>query len=122
MTSHRAEVEADVEQWWRWFALALFLLIPLDLFTTLLAVEKYGTAVEANPVMRWLLQQGLIAVTAANLLVVGLSIYLFHVAIERIRHISPSYFPMVTYAVQAWIGSLIVVGIVLVTNNLLVIL
>lgn len=115
-------VEADdrVGRWWFWFAVALFLLLPLDLFTTLLAVGTYGIGVEANPIMRWLLQQGLVAVTIANLVVVGFVVYLFHVAIDRIQRVPPAYRSMVDPAISAWIGFLILAGLVLVANNLLV--
>lgn len=122
MPAAGTEMGRQVDRWWRWFGVALFLLIPLDLFTTLLAVGTYGTVVEANPIMRWLLQQGLLVVTVANLVVVGLAVALFHAAISHIRRVPPSYHPVLTRAVNAWIGLLIVAGVVLVANNLFVLL
>lgn len=120
MSGRAVELNGRVDQWWFWFAVALFLLLPLDLFTTLLAVGTYGIGVEANPIMRWLLQQGLVAVTIANLVVVGFVVYLFHVAIDRIQRVPPAYRSMVDPAISAWIGFLILAGLVLVANNLLV--
>lgn len=111
-----------VNRWWGWFAVALILLIPLDLFTTLLAVGAYGIMVEANPIMRWLLQQGLVVVTLANLGVIGLAVVLFDAAIDHIQRVPPSYQPMITHAVNVWIGALILAGVVLVANNLFVLL
>lgn len=122
MSSPGVEMDEQVNRWWFWFAVALFLLIPLDLFTTLIAVERYGTVVEANPVMRWLLQQGLFAVTVANLAVVGFVVYLFHAVISRYQRIPPTYRPLAANAVNAWIGFLILAGVVLITNNLLVLI
>lgn len=119
MTGHAVELNGRVDQWWAWFAVALFLLIPLDLFTTLLAVGRHGTAVEANPVMRWLLEQGLFAGTAANLLVAGVAVFLFHIAVDRVRRISPLYRFVFVRLVDVWIGLLIAAGLILVTNNLL---
>lgn len=119
MSGHATELEKQVERRWFWFAIALFLLLPLDLFTTLIAVGRYGIAVEANPIMRWLLQQGLVAVTAANLVVVGCVVYLFHAALNRIQHVQPSHRHAFIRLVDVWIGLLIIAGIVLVTNNML---
>lgn len=122
MSGSAVEMDDQVDRWWFWFAIALFLLIPLDLFTTLLAVERYGTGIEANPLMRWLLQQGLFAVTVVNLAVVGFAVYLFQAAIGRIQRVPPRYRPLVAHAVTAWIGFLILAGVVLITNNLLVLI
>lgn len=114
-------LDGYVQRWWCLFAVALFLLVPLDLLTTLLAVTKYGTVVEANPVMRWLLNQGLIAVTIVNLAVVALVVALFHAAVTRLRATPPAYHRTVTLVVNVWVGVLLVAGAVLVANNLLVI-
>jgi hypothetical protein len=122
MSTPGVEVDERVGRWWFWFAIALFLLVPLDLFTTLIAVGTYGTVAEANPLMRWLLEQGLFAVTIVNLAAVELAIYLFHTAIGRLRRVPPPYRSALTHAVNAWIGFLILAGIVLVTNNLLVLI
>jgi hypothetical protein len=119
MTGHAVGMNDRADRWWFWFGVALFLLIPLDLFTTLLAVGKYGTVVEANPVMRWLLDQGLLAGTVANLVAVGVTVWLFHVTIERVRRVSPSDRFLWVRLVDVWIGLLIVVGLVVVGNNLL---
>lgn len=114
-------LEPHVEKWWRWFAVALFLLLPLDLFTTLIAVSKYGTAVEANPIMRSLLERGLVAVTAVNLVVVGVAVFAFHVAIEELRRTPTLYHRVLARVVYGWIAVLLLAGAALVVNNLLVI-
>lgn len=122
MAGSSVEMDRYVRTWWRLFAVALFLLIPLDLLTTLLAVTKYGLGVEANPLMRWLLDQGLFAVTVANLVVAGLGVVLFHVAIDGIRDAPPTTHRALTYVVNTWVGVLLLAGIVLVSNNILVII
>jgi hypothetical protein len=120
-TSSTADgLDDHVERWWHLFAVALFLLVPLDLLTTLLVVTKYGIAVEANPLMRWLLDQGLVVVTVVNLGVVVLVVVLFHAAIHRIRQTPPAYHRAVTLVVNVWVGVLLVAGTVLVANNLVV--
>lgn len=113
-------LEGRIEQWWHRFAVALFLLIPLDLLTTLLAVEKYGLGVEANPVMRGLLDQGLVVVLAVNLAVVLLAVALFHVAVVSLRQTPPAYHRAVATFVNAWVGVLIAIGALLVANNVVV--
>lgn len=108
-----------VRRWWGWFAVALFLLIPLDLLTTLIVVAEHGTAVEANPIVRWLLRQGLLAVTVVNLVVVALAVTLFHVAVERFRRAAPPNPRPFVLFVNLWIGGLIAVGAGIVANNIL---
>lgn len=113
-------LDRHVEQWWRRFAVALFLLIPLDLLTTLLAVEKYGVRIEANPVMRGLLDQGLVVVLAVNLAVGFLVVALFHAAVVSLRRTPPAYHGVVTTFVNVWVGVLIAGGAILVANNVAV--
>lgn len=112
--------DEEVEQWWLQFGVALFFLIPLDLLTTLLVVTKYGTVVEANPIMRWLLARGLLVVGVVNVAIVCLVIGLFHLALVGIRRAPASRRSSLTHVVNVWLGILLVAGITLVTNNLLV--
>lgn len=109
-------------RWWAGFATALFLLVPLDLFTTLLSVARYGTGVEANPVVRFLLHQGLVELTLANLVVVCVAVYLFDLAVEAIRRAPATDGRLLERGVDAWVGSMLVGGVVLVANNVAVLL
>lgn len=122
MAESVARSGAHVGKWWQGFAVALFLLVPADLFTTLMAVTKYGMVVEANPVMRWLLDQGLFAVALANVVVVCIAVSLFHTALDGIRRAPPSYRRTLTHVVNVWLAILIVGGLLLVGNNLLAVL
>jgi hypothetical protein len=119
MTTTVIWTDEEVEQWWLQFGVALFFLIPLDLLTTLLAVTKYGTAVEANPIMRWLLSRGLLLVGVVNVVVVCLVIGLFHLALVGMRRAPASRRSSLTHVVNVWLGVLLVTGVALVTNNLL---
>lgn len=121
MADTATDVELDVRQWWVLFGVALFLLVPLDLLTTLIAVATYGITVEANPVMRWLLQRGLLVTTVVNLIVVGVAVAMFHLAVERIRDVPPAERRVLAVGVDIWIAILIVGGGALVLNNLLII-
>ena len=112
-------LDQSVRRWWRWFTVALLLLIPLDLLTTLIAVAEHGTAVEANPIVRWLLQQGLLAIVVVNLVAGILAVTLFHVAVEQFRRVIPSTpHPFVLF-VNLWIGVLVATGAGLAVKNLL---
>lgn len=113
-----SKLETYVAAWWAMFAVALFLLLPLDLLTTLFAVAEYGIVAEANPIMRWLLGHGLIVVTAANLLAAAAVVYLFHVAVGRFRESSTSDRRVLVPVVTAWIIVLNVAGVVVIANNL----
>lgn len=119
MSAEPASWDAQVRRWWTRFAIALFLLIPLDLLTTLAAVSQHGLAVEANPIMQWLLRRGLVAVTLANLAAVCVAVALFHAAVERFRRTPPAHRRRVVRAVNAWLGVLLLAGCALVANNLL---
>lgn len=121
MSGTSLEMDRRVGRWWRLFAVALFLLIPVDLLTTFVAISRYGTVVEGNPFMRLLLEHGLVAVTAVNLAVVFLGVSLFHVAMGSIRRAPTSSHRALTHVVNVWMAVLLVGGIVLVANNVLVI-
>lgn len=120
--SATAGIDAYVERWWWLFGLALFMLVPLDLLTTLLAVTKYGVVVEANPLMRWLLAQGLFVAMAVNLAVVALVVALFQAAIDRLRRTPPAYHRALVHAVNGYVAVLLVAGTVVVGNNVLALL
>lgn len=121
MSGNSDGLDRHVDRWWVLFAVALFLLVPLDLLTTLVAISKYGTGVEANPFMRLLLDHGLLAVTAVNLVVVLVGVSLFHVAMGSIQRAPISSHRALINVVNTWVAVLLIGGIVLVANNVLVI-
>lgn len=118
MPSAATDFDDRVSLWWRWFAVALFLLLPLDLLTTLVAIDRYGTAVEANPLMRWVLRQGLVVTTLVHLVVLVIAVWLFYVTINAVRRVPLSDRPTFVRLIDGWIGLLILFGGLLVVNNL----
>lgn len=113
-------METHIERrrrWWVGFTVALFLLVPVDMVTTLLSVAEHGVAVEANPVVRYLLRQGLLELTVVNLLVVCVAIPAFHVAVETIENVTGDGGAALERGVEAWLGVLLVGGVLLVANN-----
>lgn len=113
-------LEGRVERWWALFGAALFLLVPVDLLTTLFAVARHGLAVESNPFVRWLLGRGLLEVTLANLAAAVLAVLLFHAAVVTLRGSLPSPRHPVVYGVDAWVGLVFLAGVVVTANNVLV--
>lgn len=111
--------DEHVDTWWVWFTVALFLLLPLDLLTTLFAVAEYGVAAEANPAMELLLRQGFLAVVGVHLVVIALVVYLFHIVVARFRLSDRESRRLLSPIITAWIIMLNVAGVIVVTNNIL---
>lgn len=108
-----------VERWWMGFGLALFLLLPVDLVLTLFAVAEHGVEVEMNPLMRWLIDQGMVAVVVVHLIVVGLAVVLFDTLIEVVRYTPVPYRTTFIHGVSIWIGLVFTAGLALTANHLL---
>ena len=119
MTSRIAE--SRIDEYWDWIAVALFLLLAVDLLTTLAAARLVGTGAESNPLMRWLLGRGVIVVVGTHLAAVVLVTGCFRLLVGRLRRTpSPAnrYFAL---AIEAWLGFLVAVGLAVFANNLAVI-
>jgi hypothetical protein len=121
VTADPAATDRRVRRWWSGYAVALFLLLPVDLLTTIVSVSTHGIGVEANPVMRWLLGRGLVEVVLVHLVVAAFSVYAFHVAVGAVRDAPDSYRRPLVCGVDAWVAFVVAVGILLVVNNLSVV-
>lgn len=121
MSQPEKQFGARVREYWDWFSVALFLLVTVDLLTTMAATASYGPAAEANPVMRWLLLRGPVAVTVVNLGVVVLAAYAFSGVVETVRRAPEPVDTYLEYAVEVWLGALVAIGLLVVANNLSVI-
>jgi hypothetical protein len=110
-----------IEEYWLWFGLALFLLLVVDLLTTVGAAAKYGTGPEANPLMAWLIRRGPATTLAASLLVMALALAGFAGVVRAVRDAVPPYDRYLERAVETWLGLLLLVGLVVLANNLAVI-
>ncbi|AZH26420.1 DUF5658 family protein [Haloplanus aerogenes] len=119
MTSGIAD--AQIEEYWDWIAVALFLLLAVDLLTTLAAARMVGTGAESNPLMRWLLGRSILVVIGAHLAVVVLVTGCFRLLVDRLRQTPPPANYYFALAVEAWLGFLVAVGLGVFANNLAVI-
>lgn len=96
------------------------LLLPADLFTTMAVTHVYGLSAEANPIMRWLLQQHLVAIIAVHIAVGVAATGVFVLLLEELRGASPPYDSYLERGVEVWLGLLVIAGLVIVGNNLLI--
>ncbi len=110
-----------VEEYWSWFAVGLFLLLPVDLLTTYGAAAEYGLAHEANPVMRWLLPKGVVVTTVVHLCLVVVAVAGFRGVLVAIERTPARLRPPLLYGLELWLGLLIVAGLIVLANNLSVI-
>lgn len=112
---------ANVMEYWSWTAGALYLLLPLDLLTTMYAAAVYGPMAEANPYVREALVHGtgrLVALNLAALLIIVTLIAAYIRLLERTR--GPEAWVMAR-SFELWVGGLIALGLFVFANNLAVI-
>lgn len=113
--------DAKIEEYWDWIAVALFLLLAVDLLTTLAAARLVGAGAESNPLMRWLLGRSILVVIGAHLAVVVLVTGCFRLLVDRLRRMpSPTHYYF-ALLIEAWLGFLVAVGLLVFANNLAVI-
>ena len=117
----REEYRLLPAEYWSWAAVALYLLLTVDLLTSIYAASVIGIEAEANPLMAWLLQQPLWLIVAVHLCATVLAALGFHglqIALRRTSSGSQRYFSI---AVQLWLGALVAIGLVVFANNLSII-
>lgn len=120
--NHRARPFDDrIDEYWEWFSVALFLLVTVDLLTTIGAMLEYGPAAEANPLMAWLLGQDPVVVVVVNLWVVVVAVVAFSGILETVRRSPAPYGTYMEYALELWLGGLVAMGLLVFANNLAVI-
>ena len=120
--AHKRPLERRLETYWRWFAVVLFVIISLDMLTTMYATNRFGLGAEANPLVRLALKRGVLDYTLLNLAGLGVSIGAFTVLTRVVRDSEPPYSRYFELVLKLWLGSLLVVGLFVLANNLLVIL
>lgn len=114
-------VDPLIEEYWSWVAVALYLLVSVDLLTTLYAAADVGVGAETNPLMAWLLGQHLAVIVGVNVAVVVLAAAFFHALVEMLRATPPAYRRYFAAGIEAWLGGLVAAGLVVFANNLSVI-
>lgn len=85
------------------------------------ATRVYGIQAEVNPLMRWLLQQGLIIVTVVHVAVGIVAVLLFSLLLTVIRKTAAPHDRYLENAVKVWLWFLVALGLLVMANNLTVI-
>jgi hypothetical protein len=111
----------DCREYWNWTGVALYLLLPVDLLTTLYAAAVHGVMAEANPYVRSALEYGPGRLVALNLLVLCVSVTLVAAYLRLLRRSSGVEAWVMARSFEVWLGSLIAGGLFVFANNLAVI-
>jgi hypothetical protein len=119
--SERAVFEQRLEEYWSWIAVALFLLLTVDLFTSLVAAAVVGLEYESNPIMVWLLGQSVWLIVAIHLGAVVLASVLFYGIIQLMRDTEPRIRRVMMRWFEVCLGLLVAAGLFVFANNLSVI-
>jgi hypothetical protein len=110
-----------IEEYWSWFAVALYLLVTVDLLTTFGAAVRYGVAAEANPLMRYLLPKGALVVGVVHLAVVVVAVLAFSGVTTAVERTADRHRGLLMRVVEVWLGLLVAVGLFVFANNLSVV-
>ena len=114
-------LDARIEEYWHWITVALFLLVTVDLLTTIYAASVVGIGAESNPVTRWLVGQGPVALVGVNLAAVVLVVVLFYGLMELVRVTPERIQAPFLRLIELWLGVLLAAGLAVFANNLAVI-
>jgi hypothetical protein len=114
-------VQQRVAEYWEWVAVVLFLLLSVDLLTSLYAAAVVGVDAEVNPLMAHLLGEPLAVLLAVHLGVVVLAVGFFY-GLMRTYVATPARLRRpYGYLIELWLGLLLAVGFWVFANNLSVI-
>lgn len=119
MAAH--SIDARVQEYWDWLAVALFILITIDMVTTLYAAELLGPGAESNPLIRWSLLQGMVVFAVVNILAVIVAVVLFDRVVDLLLNTPKRYENYFAAVIEAWLGGLLAAGLLVFANNLTVI-
>jgi hypothetical protein len=112
------QVKRRVDSYWRWFGVVVFLLIPLDMLMTLMGQAAVGTAGEANPLMRWALEQGIATLVIVNIVAATVVVGVIHFLLWLVPWMSRDARPYFGVMLEGWIGLGLTAGLWLFANNL----
>lgn len=117
----RSPEPVDRESYWGWVAAALFLLLPVDLLTTLLCAAVVGADAEANPWMAWLLTQSPSVLVGVHV-AVGTTAVAGFAAYEALSRRSERFGDVMLHAARLYLILLVAAGFLVLWNNLSVLL
>lgn len=114
--------ENQIQEYWDWVAVALFLLITVDLLTSVFAAEAVGLEHEQNPLMVWLLSQPLPILVGVHIAAAVLATVGFWLLFRLVEHSEGKPGRVLQFLTEAYLGLLVAAGLVVFENNLSVII
>lgn len=114
--------EELIPRYWVRVAAALFLLIGVDLLTTIYAAGVVGPGAEVNPLVRWALRRGIGTLVAINLAAVVVLVGFFYALVELLDRTDPAHRRSFATLIDVFLGLLVLAGLAVVANNTAVIL
>lgn len=110
-----------LREYWSWIGGSLYLLLSLDLLTTLYAASLHGVSAEANPMVRWAISQEAYVIVGLNLaaLVVLVSLFAGYLTLLERTHGKTGW--IMARSFELWIALLLSAGLFVFANNLAVI-
>jgi len=114
--------ESRIQEYWDWIAVVLFLLLTVDMITSVYAAQLYGVQNESNPLMQVILQHSLPYIAMVHIGVLIIAGALFYGCIWFLReNKGTQHATLIAYLFEVWLAGLIVLGLAIFTNNLLMI-
>lgn len=110
-----------VNEYWEWIAVALFLLLSVDLLTSLYAAADAGVDAEVNPLMAYLLGEPLVVLLGVHLGITLLAVGFFYGLMETFLATPERFRRVYGLLIELWLGVLLAVGLAVFANNLSVI-
>lgn len=114
--------EERYKEWWSMFALVLFVLLSLDMLTTMGIIVERGVDVESNPIMRYLYGEGALVVMFANLVALLIATASFHSVVDLARRLTSPWDQYFKFTVEVWLGLMLTLGMIIFANNMSVLL
>lgn len=117
-----ARPESRIQEYWDWAAVALFLLIPVDLLTSIFAAEAVGLEHEQNPLMAWLLAQPIVVLIGVHIAAAVLAALGFWLLFRLVEYSDGRPGRVLQFLVEVYLGLLVAAGLFVFANNLSVII
>lgn len=115
------ETEFFDDEYWDWVGVVLFLLVTVDMLTSIYAASAAGVSAESNPLMRYLLSQSVPVIAGAHVAAGIGSVAFFYALRENVKMASSRYRGYLGASLKLYLGLLVAAGLFVFANNLSVI-
>lgn len=115
------ETEFFDGEYWDWVGVVLFLLVTVDMLTSIYAAGTAGVSAESNPLMRYLLSRSIPVIAGAHVAVGVGSAAFFYGLRENVKTAPSRYRGYIGVSLKLYLGMLVAAGLFVFANNLSVI-